>query len=285
MSDWKAKKLVPRNCRRAAVADRAYLRRLLFLCWLFALGPASGPVLANDATDRASEQQAILHLYSQAVERYAGINDYICRFRRREVLHGKQEPEDLLEMRHRKSPSSIYLRWLDGELAGRELVFVQGKFDDRLQIRTGRSEALSRFRLSLDLRAPRATAYSRHGIDQAGIGPLLARMGQVVANLGAANGQQSPLRYLGQQMRPESEVPMLGVQQDIPPGKEKHLPRGGRRLVFFNQDPRYPEYLLPTLITTYDEAGKEVEYYCYDRMNVNVGLSLEEFDPDLLWKR
>jgi hypothetical protein len=40
---------------------------------------------------------------------------------------------------------------------------------------------------------------------------------------------------------------------------------------------------LPVLILARDDAGVEVEYYRYDRLNVNVGLDNQDFNPDRVW--
>ena len=45
-----------------------------------------------------------------------------------------------------------------------------------------------------------------------------------------------------------------------------------------------PESQLPALIVTADETGKEVEYYCYDRLQFPVALDDADFDPDRLWR-
>ncbi|MCS6976349.1 MAG: DUF1571 domain-containing protein [Gemmatales bacterium] len=246
---------------------------------------AAGPAITRASDDDSAELAKLRELHDLAARRYAEIEDYICRFRRREFIHGRQEPEDLLEFRYRKQPESMYFKWIGGTLVGREMVFVRGKYDDRLQIRTGSGDPISGFRLSLDPHSARATANSRRTVDEAGVGNLIEQFGRLLNEHEKANGHGGQLRHLGPVERPESDAAMECVEQTISPRTEKHLPRGGRRFWFFNQDPRTREYQLPMLIVTEDETGREVEYYCFDRMNTNVGLSLEEFDPERIWHR
>lgn len=223
-------------------------------------------------------------LYTHAAGRYAGMQDYLCRFRRREVVNGKAEPEDLLEFKYRK-PDSIYMKWVGGQLVGRELIYVKGKYNNELQIRTGKGDIIAGFRTSLDPHSPRALANSRRSVDEAGIGNLIDGFGAVLAAQEKGATNLGALRYLGPTPRPESAVPMDCVEQTIPPGLEKQLPRGGVRYFFFNRDDRTRDYELPVLVVTNDPDRREVEYYCYDRVNTNVGLKPEEFDPDVIWKR
>lgn len=247
------------------------------------VNPASAVSRAKEADP--SELENLRRLHERAEQRYAEISDYICRFRRREFIHGKQEPEDLLEFRYRKQPESMYFKWIGGTLVGREMVYVKGKYDNRLQIRTGSGDPIAGFRISLEPHSARATANSRRTVDEAGVGNMVEQFGKLLEAHTMANGKGGCLRYLGLQERPESEVAMECVEQTIAPGEEKHLPRGGRRFWYFNQDSRMRENELPVLVVTLDETGREVEYYCFDRMNTNVGLSMDEFDPDYLWRR
>jgi hypothetical protein len=68
------------------------------------------------------------------------------------------------------------------------------------------------------------------------------------------------------------------VEQQIPPGCEPALPKGGRRWVFID-----PANNLPVLLITHDDKGHEVEYYCYDLVQYPVKLDDSDFNPELLW--
>jgi hypothetical protein len=39
------------------------------------------------------------------------------------------------------------------------------------------------------------------------------------------------------------------------------------------------------LVRCYDERGREVEYYRYDRPIAPAGLTDADFDPDTLWRK
>src|SRR5262249_23190375 len=120
---------------------------------------------------------------------------------------------------------------------------------------------------------------SRHDITEAGFGEIIQRLVN-----GLAEYEKDPtkrqVRYLGIQQRPAYKPPLQGIEDDIPPGSDPHLPNGGRRLLFFD-----PAIGLPVLIVTRDASDREVEYYCYDHFQYPVKLDDDDFNPDRLWAR
>jgi hypothetical protein len=86
------------------------------------------------------------------------------------------------------------------------------------------------------------------------------------------------MKYLGTVRRPEFDHPCEAVEQTISPAAEPLFPRGGRRLWVFD-----PVLRLIVLTTAQDETGRDVEYYCYDRLQTPVRLDDDDFNPDKLW--
>jgi uncharacterized protein DUF1571 len=250
---------------------------------------ATAPVPGEDKEPTSEAKPAtglakVQDLYRQAATKNAGIRDYVARFRRREVVDGKQLPDDVLLLRHQQESNSIYFKWLPGSPSeGRELIFVPGKYNNQLQIRTGKGDLLAGIRTELDPHSARATANCRRTIDEAGMRASITRFGGLLAAINAGKADAGTLQYVGARQRPECQTPMDCVAQRIAPGAEKHLPNGGVRYWFFCNDPHAQERGLPSLIVTVDEQQHEVEYYCYDRFNSNVGLRAEDFDPDHVW--
>src|SRR5439155_4762609 len=67
-----------------------------------------------------------------AAERYAAIDSYIVRLRRREQVSGKGGPEEVLLFKFRKQPWSLYFKWLGQEGAGREVIYVKGQHENKI---------------------------------------------------------------------------------------------------------------------------------------------------------
>src|SRR5262249_23061801 len=117
---------------------------------------------------------------------------------------------------------------------------------------------------------------SRYAITDAGIGSLIDRFRELA---GPGDREPADLKWLGPAKRPEARTDLECVQQTIPPGKDPALPTRGQRGGVLD-----PANKLPTLVITQDASGHEVEYYCYDLIQPNIGLDDDDFDPAKLWK-
>jgi Protein of unknown function (DUF1571) len=237
---------------------------------------AAGSSLSNDPVVR-------LHsLYREAADRYARIDSYIVRLRRREQLNGKDQPEELLLFKFRKEPWSVYFKWLGTEGKGREVVYVRGQYENKIHTLLAAGDiplmpAGRRFDVAPD--NPFVLSSSRHPIQQAGVGTLIARFGKWLDEADQHDHASATLKYLGLMQRPEFAGPCEAVEQTITPGVDPLLPRGGRRLWVFDSQTKFP-----ALLITQDDRGREVEYYCYDRFEFPVHLDDDDFNPDKLWR-
>jgi hypothetical protein len=217
----------------------------------------------------------------EAEERYAGIDSYIARMRRRERINGKERPEELLLFRFRKEPWSVYFKFLGQEGQGREVLYVKGQHGNMIHTLLAAGDVPlmpAGKRMSFAPDSPLVRSASRHPITEAGLGKIIERCGRLLEATERGDPRVGTVRYLGLVKRPEYDVPLEAAEHQIPPGYESSLPRGGTRCIMFD-----PQSRLPVLIFTRDETGQEVEYYCYDRIGFPVRLDDEDFDPDRLW--
>jgi hypothetical protein len=238
----------------------------------------SGEPNANPAGNSVDKLRAI---YRDAAQAYASMDSYIVRFRRREQVNGRDKPEETLLLKFRKQPFSVSLRWLGTEGSGREVVYVKGLHEDKIQTLLAAGDmplmpAGKRLAIAPDSVFVRSA--SRHSIYETGFGSSIARLGAELEAFDKAGERLGSLRYLGSVQRPEFKAPLEGVEVVIPAGTDPLLPRGGRRMRFYDATTK-----LPTLIITYDDTGHEVEYYCFDRLQYPVKLDDDDFDPDKLW--
>jgi hypothetical protein len=228
---------------------------------------------------------SIAALYRLAAERYAGMDSYIVRLTRREQVAGKNHPEEIILLKARRVPWSIYLKWVGGEGKGREVVYVHGHFGDKVHLRTTAGDLplspAGGGRLSVPLDNPLAQAHSRHPITEAGFGRLIEHFGLLADAVERGDLRVGSVKYLGILKRFEFEQPVEAVLHAIPPGTEPALPRGGQRWWFFDAAQH-----LPILVVTHDDRNQEVEYYCYDHLLLPASrLPDDEFNPDVLWKK
>jgi hypothetical protein len=238
------------------------------------------PSVKKDTGDKPAGDLQTLH--KLAAESYSSINCYLVRFKRREQVAGKDMPEELMLMKFREQPRSIYMKWLAEVGHGRELIYVQGKFDDKLHIRLAAGDILllpAGKKMSFALDSPLVRAKSRHLITEAGVGQSIEMFGSLVKDLNNKDDRSGSLKYLGLVKRPEFEGKVEGVLQTIPPKSENTLPRGGQRYWYFDTRLRFP-----VLLVTFDEKQHEVEYYCFDRWYFPGQFFEDEFNPNVLWR-
>jgi hypothetical protein len=246
------------------------------------VAPPSPPAVSPSVEAPTNDAASLRRLFKQADEECAILDSYICRMTRREQVNGSNKPEEIMLFKFRKQPFSVYFKWIGNEGKGREVVYVKGQHGNKLHTLLAAGDnpfkgAGSRMELAPDSIFIRRS--SRHPIDDAGICSILEKYGAAVS---AAEKGQRTMRFLGIVKRSDFDggVTLEGAEDDVPPGVDPNLPRGGRRQLFFDTVSH-----LPVLLITKDERGQEVEYYRFDRFQKNVKLDDDDFNPDKLWKK
>jgi hypothetical protein len=223
----------------------------------------------------------VRQLYQTATQSYAGVSAYIVRLTRREFVKGTYQPEEVLLFKFRKEPFSVYLKWVGAVNKGREVLYVKGRYEGKIHTHLAPGEMpLMPRQISLDPNNVLVKGSSRHSITEAGIGTLLGHIGDVLNALEKGDRSLGTLTYQGLAKRPEFPAPLEAIEWKLPPGVDPSLPKGGCRWCFCDTDKH-----LPALIITHDETGREVEYYRYDRYQLNVPLDDDDFNPSKLWAR
>lgn len=220
-------------------------------------------------------------LHAAAQQRFAELHSYCARLKRRETKEGRPKPDELILFKERKQPFSVHFKWIGAEAQGREVLYVKGRYDDKLQILTaggdvpfvpaGRHLALGRDSMLVKIANP------HHDITEAGIGFNLQDIAQLYA---AARSSSTGVtaKTLGVVQRPEYPQPMAAVEIIIPAGRDPELPRGGKRQIFY-----CPSCKLPLLYLCFDELGREQHYNCFDRIQLDLKLDDDDFNPHHLW--
>jgi len=230
---------------------------------------ADDPVLASYELIKTADAK-----YRQKVK------DYTATFLRWEVVNGKKpKQEEQIFTKLRNHPFSVYMRWDNTDHKGRELIYVAGKYDNKIRLHTGGLEDLILPSVSLALDDPRLREKSRHRIDEAGLGNTIKSLrGQW--ELGIKNGDirvdtiDLPADYH------VSDRPVIAFRRNLP--KRDHYYCGQLKLYLDRQR------TFPVRIITYDWNGKRsngswkykmVERYTYRDLSLNPGLSDADFDP------
>ena len=256
-------------------------------------GKASGPVASQPPLGLEKPNSEVTQpppvditakmraLHRQALQRTLTMDSYSLRLKRREVVQGKKRPEELIFVKFRKEPFSVYLKWLGTEGNQREAVYVKGRYDNKIHTKLAAGDVFlmpagTRFSLAPD--NPLVLANARHPITEAGFGNMVNQFGMIVEALEKGDTRPGTVQYLGILKRPEIDNQVEGILHIIPPGADPLLPKGGQRLWFFDTIQN-----LPVLIITRDETGQEVEFYCHDQITYPLAEDEDAFNPDRLW--
>lgn len=246
---------------------------------LVAVTPADPPLPTFGAT---SEADPLLAVYRRGYDWFQQTDSFTCRMVRREMVSGKQHPEELMAFQYKKNPYSIHFKWLGQEGKGREVVYVEGKFDDKIQTRLAAGDIPfmpAGKRMSFTVDNPLVRSASRHSVREASFGFMLSTVGTLLAHQKEGNTKLGSVQYVGKIRRPDLGGEVEMVECKLAPGAEHTLPEGGRRLYGFD-----PVVGHPVLVQTFDSRGQEVEYYRYDRFFFK-GLDDSDFDPEVLWAK
>lgn len=227
-------------------------------------------------------QQALRLLHQKAVKGMTGMDTYVYRLRRREAIGERKTPEEVIRVAIRREPYSVHLKWVGNEAKGRETVYVQGKFDNEMQVLLAAHDAFplspAGIRWSIAANDSKARARSRYPITDTGLASLVERFGVIATALERGEVKHGTMKYLGQLDRPEFNGKVEGVVQVLPPKSDPNLPKGGQRWWFFDVQSG-----LPVLIIAHDPDG-EAEYYCHDHIQA-MRLGDDDFNPDKLWRK
>ncbi len=221
-------------------------------------------------------------LFLRAAQTYASIDSYIYRLRRSETVNGKKFPEEIVSVEVRRTPYSVHLKWLGDRNKGREVIYVQGRYDNKMQVNLAANDlyALMGRRQQVAVDDPMVKSESRYPITETGFGSLINRFGHLVVALEQGDTRGGTLKYLGPVKRDEFTAPVEAAHQVIPAKSDPLLPTGGQRWWYFDAT-----HGLPVLIITKDASDQIVEYYCHDRIQWPVRLDDDDFNPDRQWRK
>ena len=112
---------------------------------------------------------ALLEVGKHRIERFP---DYSATFIKQERVEGSDVQEvQSIQLKLRHKPFSVYMKWLEGGDVGRELLHVEGQYEDKMLVRLGGIKARLPL-LKLDPSGSMAMAESRHPVTEMGLALL-----------------------------------------------------------------------------------------------------------------
>ena len=200
----------------------------------------------------------------------ASMQDAVYVFHKQEYVDGEQRAAERMAVRFR-APNDFYLTWRGPVHQGRELLFRPGWNGDRLRVSPGRWLPT----LNLDPRGALAMHGNRHSIFELPFPAIVQNFSDSAALLRANPVLQAHVTDLGEQSRLGDIVHCYHLQ--LPKRQEPRLYAMETELCVSLRTG------LPVTIRNWDvEDGalRLVEDYGYEGVQVNVGLTDLDFDPD-----
>ena len=229
-------------------------------------------------------------LAETAAEKWAKTDSYEATVTRRELAPNKQMTEDMVQYQFRKDPMAVYIKNIGESGKGREIIYYPSKHEDKIHAVIGKGDENFLYKVGQKAPAvspdfPLVKSKTRYSIREAGLGTPIARVAGWVAKAEAGKIPADNLTYLGEVNRKEYAYPLVGVQLKLRPGDDAHMPNGGMRQWFFDPKADSASYAFPVLIIATEPNGKEVEYYLFEKVKLNVKLTDADFDPARLGKK
>lgn len=236
---------------------------------------AQGPELTAAAAPTSAPAAAPADLGAQlrqqvyAMDRaYRSVQDYTAIFYKQERVNGELLPVETIEMKFRK-PFGVYMHWVSGDFAGREVLYVKGWNDDKIHAHQGSFPDIT---VNLKPDSSLAMRGNRHPITKAGFGETI-RLLVKDARLAEARPQDD-VKYedLGEWEVHGARSRCLEARA---PGGKFSPYYAPRAKICFNAKTR-----MPTRVTIWDDEDNIVEDYSYADVRLNPGLTDADFDPE-----
>lgn len=195
---------------------------------------------------------------------YAGVQDYTATFYKQERVGGKLLDEEQIELKFQK-PLKVYMRWVGKTYKGREALYVQGKYQNKV---VGHEGGFFGF-VTLHMRPTGRLAMwgNRHPVTEVGLGYLIE---QIVENVMKARQQRVlDLKSLGERTTHNRRVDAM---EAIFPVVGFYCPR-----LILDID---PENHLPVRAEIYDSKDQLLERYGYADLRMNPRLPEEDFSEE-----
>ena len=215
-----------------------------------------------------------LRLLAEARKAYQDVRDYSCTMIKKERIRGQLQPENVVSMKVRTEPFSVYLRWQQPKtMAGQEACYVAGKNDGKMRVHATGLLGVAGW-VTVDPNDERAKKTSNHAITEAGIGNLLARFTRSWEKEKDLNLTRVRIGEYDYNKRRCIRV------ETIHPNNRGNQFVSYRSVLYFDKQTH-----LPIRVETYDWPSNEGsgdgelrEVYSYINMKLNIGLGDDAFN-------
>jgi hypothetical protein len=207
--------------------------------------------------------------------------DYTCTFYKQERLGSELSEGQIMELKMRHKPFSVYMKWLNGE-KGRELLYVDGEQDNKMIVHPGGWKARIVPSIKLEPDSSLALSESRHPVTMVG---LIKLSDEIIARRKNELEHKCPIRCQLIENETANDRPcycFVSVYLDRKTSEEYR-----KSIQYIDR-----EWLLPICVKNFawpeakqafanDSALDEatlIEHYAYTELQFNQQLANDDFD-------
>ena len=194
------------------------------------------------------------------------VDNYTAIFVKEEMIKGKMKKPETIQMKFKK-PFQVYMKWIKNPHKGRELIYVQGKNDDKLKVHIGGILNLFLPAINLSPDDRNVKDNTRHSIRSAGLHNLMTSLIQQF-ELAAENGHLKT-EYHGIEKIGKRDTHK--VERILQPDEGYYCYR-----LILNVD---KDTGLPVRIQVFDWDNTLVERFTYKNIDLSTSLTDEDFNP------
>lgn len=210
----------------------------------------------------ALDAEEAISLLRDAKVRADSLEDYTLILIKQERMDGVLLPVSVAFVKW-KRPFSIYLKFLEGKDRGREIIYIEGKYRDKMIVSPGGILGALTLKVSPDSFI--AKKNNRHTITEAGMSNTIKRILSIIENEHGKPSSDISVVFFGEEAF-EDDI-CIHIRID----KSSYAERTEVYL--------YSDTLFPHTIISYEESGALFESYRYSDIRTNVGLDDSDFDP------
>lgn len=199
-----------------------------------------------------------------AMAQFDVVEDYTCHLDKRVRKKGRLYEDLGIAVKYKK-PKHYYFRWTRGISTGQEVIFVEGKYNDKLVAHPG--GVFSFFTLRLDPEGTLAMLKNHHSLRNSGMEKIITLIKSDYAR--AKEKNLDAIRFMGEGRIDGKKVWI--VEGCFPENQGFYAHRVS---IYF-----CPTVKLPLKISIYGASGQLMEEYVFRNLKINVGLTENDFSP------
>lgn len=242
---------------------------------ILALGssaPSQGQIVQAKA--ELSKLDQPLAWLIEAKRNYGAVKDYTCTLASEENVRGKLLEQNVIQLKVRTEPFSIFMRWIaPKQNQNQEVAFISGRNNNKMRVKSNvLGNKIIGF-VSIDPHDPRVMDHSRHTILEAGIGNMIDQTIRAWEKERATGKTEVRISESSYNDRKCYRVETINTERR----PDSYCYRG---VIYLEQQSK-----LPIRLENYDwprvggpADGELLERFSYINLQFNVGLSDRDFD-------